>query len=121
VTTEVLRAVEGNAVDAAIEAATRVAERREQRRQARSLELEEARYEAHLAARRNEAVDPTIAWMRPGWKRGVTKRCKLWLNWSCALRKDEHDARSFSPIPGDARTAWARSSRSIGSQPATAN
>lgn len=55
---EILKAVEGNAVEAALEAATRVAEQQQQRRQAWSLELEQARYEAHLAARRYEAVDP---------------------------------------------------------------
>jgi hypothetical protein len=60
VAAEILKAVEGNAVEAALEAATRVAERQQQRRHAWSLELEQARYEAHLAARLRlyEAVDP---------------------------------------------------------------
>jgi hypothetical protein len=55
---EVLKAVEGNAVEAAVEAATRIAEQRRQQRQALALELEQAQYEARLAARRYEAVDP---------------------------------------------------------------
>jgi DNA invertase Pin-like site-specific DNA recombinase len=58
VAAEILKAAEGNAVEAALEAATRVAEQQQQRRHAWSLELEQARYEAHLAARRYEAVDP---------------------------------------------------------------
>lgn len=55
---EILKAVEGNAVEAAVEAAARIAEQRRQQRQALSLELEQAQYEARLSARRYEAVDP---------------------------------------------------------------
>jgi DNA invertase Pin-like site-specific DNA recombinase len=55
---EILKAVEGNALEAAVEAATRIAEQRRQQRQALALELEQAQYEARLAARRYEAVDP---------------------------------------------------------------
>jgi DNA invertase Pin-like site-specific DNA recombinase len=55
---EILKAVEGNAVEAAVEAATRMAEQRSQQQRALMLELEQAQYEARLAARRYEAVDP---------------------------------------------------------------
>jgi DNA invertase Pin-like site-specific DNA recombinase len=55
---EILKAVEGNAVEAAVEAATRIAEQRRQQQRALALELEQAQYEARLAARRYEAVDP---------------------------------------------------------------
>ncbi len=55
---ELLKAVEGNAIEAAVEAAARIAEQRSQQRQALALELEQAQYEARLAARRYEAVDP---------------------------------------------------------------
>jgi hypothetical protein len=58
VAAEILKAVEGNAIEAALEVATRVAEQQRQRHHALSLELEQARYEARLAARRYEAVDP---------------------------------------------------------------
>jgi len=58
VAAEILKAVEGNAIEAALEVAARVAEQQRQRHEALSLELEQARYEAHLAARRYEAVDP---------------------------------------------------------------
>ncbi len=55
---EILKAVEGNAIDAALEVAARVAEQQRQRHRVLSLELEQAQYEVRLAARRYEAVDP---------------------------------------------------------------
>jgi DNA invertase Pin-like site-specific DNA recombinase len=58
VTAEILKAVEGNAIEAALEVAARIAEQQRARHRALSLELEQARYEARLAARRYEAVDP---------------------------------------------------------------
>jgi DNA invertase Pin-like site-specific DNA recombinase len=58
VAAEILKAVEGNAIEAALEVASRIAEQHRQRSRALSLELEQAQYEARLAARRYEAVDP---------------------------------------------------------------
>ncbi len=58
VAAEILKAVEGNAIQAALEVAGRVAEQQCQRHSALSLELEQAQYEVRLAARRYEAVDP---------------------------------------------------------------
>src|SRR5215472_8753593 len=55
---EILRAIGGNAVEAALEAAERMREHRQDQRRSVELELEQARYEAKLAARRYEAVDP---------------------------------------------------------------
>jgi DNA invertase Pin-like site-specific DNA recombinase len=55
---EILKAVEGNAIEAALEVAARVAEQHRQHHRALSLELEQAQYEVRLAARRYEAVDP---------------------------------------------------------------
>jgi len=55
---EILKAVEGNAIEAALEVAARVAEQQRQRHRVLSLELEQAQYEVRLAARRYEAVDP---------------------------------------------------------------
>jgi excisionase family DNA binding protein len=55
---EILKAVEGNAIEAALEVATRVAEQQRQRHRVLSLELEQAQYEVRLATRRYEAVDP---------------------------------------------------------------
>ena len=58
VASEVLRAIGGNAVEAAVEAAERIRQQLGEQRRAVELELEQARYEARLAARRYEAVDP---------------------------------------------------------------
>ena len=55
---EVLCAISGNAVEAALEAAEQARRQREEQRRSLELELEQARYEARLAARRYEAVDP---------------------------------------------------------------
>ena len=49
---EVLPAIEGDAVEAAREAAGQMQQQREQQRTALNLELEQAQYEAKLAARR---------------------------------------------------------------------
>ncbi len=55
---EVLQAISGHAVEAALEAADRLHGQRERQREALALEVEQARYEARLAARRYDAVDP---------------------------------------------------------------
>jgi hypothetical protein len=55
---EVLQAISGNAVEAALEAAEQMEQRRLELRQALTLEREQACYEARLAERRYEAVDP---------------------------------------------------------------
>jgi hypothetical protein len=55
---EVLRAIGGNAVEAALEAAEKMRQQRQEQRSALELEVTQARYEAKLAARRYEAVDP---------------------------------------------------------------
>lgn len=54
----VINAVQGQALQAAIEAAAMMGEQVEQQRSAVALELEQARYEAQLARRRYESVDP---------------------------------------------------------------
>ncbi len=55
---ELLRAIGGNAVEAALEAAEKLRQQRQEQRSTLELELEQARYEAKLSARRYEAVDP---------------------------------------------------------------
>jgi hypothetical protein len=54
----ILSAIEPNAIEVAIAAAERCAQKPRERREALCLELEQARYQARLAARRYEAVDP---------------------------------------------------------------
>jgi hypothetical protein len=58
VASEILKTIAGNDIEAAIEAAERMSEQRQERRRILSLELEQARYQAELATRRYEAVDP---------------------------------------------------------------
>jgi DNA invertase Pin-like site-specific DNA recombinase len=55
---ELLRAIGGNAIEAALEAADNMRQQRHEQRSALELELEQARYEAKVSARRYEAVDP---------------------------------------------------------------
>jgi hypothetical protein len=58
VSREVLKAIQPLAIDAALEAADQVQRRQDEATRALQLELEQARYEARLAARRYEAIDP---------------------------------------------------------------
>jgi DNA invertase Pin-like site-specific DNA recombinase len=58
VSAELLRAIEGSALDAALEAAEQMREQRHDARRTIELEVEQARYDARLAGRRYEAVDP---------------------------------------------------------------
>jgi DNA invertase Pin-like site-specific DNA recombinase len=59
IATHIMEAVSPLAVEAAIHAAQQVIQADDDVKQATSRELEEARYDASLAARRYEAVDPT--------------------------------------------------------------
>lgn len=77
VASEVLRAISGNAVEAALEAAEQMRHRRQEQRRSLELELEQARYEARLASRRYEAVDPenrlVAAELELRWNAGLQK------------------------------------------------
>lgn len=55
---ELLQAISGPAIDAAVEAVAQLESRRQDVRRSLALEVEQARYEARLACRRYEAVDP---------------------------------------------------------------
>jgi hypothetical protein len=77
ISAELLKAVQGNAIEAAVEAATRIVEQHCQQRRALTMELEQAQYEARLSARRYEAVDPD--------NRLVA--AELEARWNIALRK----------------------------------
>ena len=74
---EVLAAIGGNAVEAALEAAERMRQQRQDQRKSLELELEQARYEGKLAARRYEAVDPdqrlVAAELEARWNVALTK------------------------------------------------
>jgi hypothetical protein len=74
---EILRAIEGSAVQAALEAAERVAKQDSEWQQAQNLELEQARYEVQLAERRYEAVGPAqrlvASELEARWNRALEK------------------------------------------------
>jgi DNA invertase Pin-like site-specific DNA recombinase len=74
---EVLHAIEGSAIEAALQAAEQIEQQQQALRKAFELEVEQARYEARLAARRYEAVDPE--------QRLVAK--ELEARWNVALQK----------------------------------
>jgi hypothetical protein len=58
VSAEVLNAISGSAIQSALKAAESSTQQTHQRSESLNLELEQARYEARLAVRRYEAVDP---------------------------------------------------------------
>lgn len=78
---EVLQAISGNAIEAAMEAANQIEQQRQELRQSLALEVEQARYEARLAARRYEAVDPdqrlVAAELEARWNTALQKICEL--------------------------------------------
>ena len=96
---EILKAVEGNAVEAAVEAATRIAEQRRQQRQALELELEQTQYETRLAARRYEAVDPdnrlVAAELEARWNTALRRVGEV----EARLRQTETTGRETARIP----------------------
>jgi hypothetical protein len=79
------RAVEGNAIEAALRAAEQIGQQQQELRAAIELEVEQARYEAGLAARRYEAVDLE--------QRLVAK--ELEARWNVALQKVEEVERKL--------------------------
>jgi DNA invertase Pin-like site-specific DNA recombinase len=93
---QILQAIAPQAIEAAIAAAQRAGERHRAQRQALQLELDQARYDAQLAARRYEHVDPE--------KRLVA--AELEARWNAALervREQEGRLASF-----DTRTVPAQ-------------
>ncbi len=58
VSAEILQVVEPMAIEVALQAAEQITQQQSERSRALELELEQARYEARLAARRYEAADP---------------------------------------------------------------
>jgi hypothetical protein len=68
-------------MEAALEAAEQMEQRRHELRQSLALEAEQARYEARLAARRYEAVDPdqrlVAVELEARWNAALQKTCEL--------------------------------------------
>ncbi|HZC36165.1 MAG TPA: recombinase family protein [Chthoniobacterales bacterium] len=98
VSNEVLQAVSGNALQAALEAAEQIQQKRQDLRKAINLELEQARYEARLAARRYESVDPeqrlVAAELEARWNTALQKTKEL----EGKLQKFDDESQS-APAP----------------------
>jgi hypothetical protein len=89
----ILSAIEPNAIEAAMTAAERGADKPLERREALCLEWEQARYQARLAARRYEAVDPD--------NRLVC--AELEARWNAALQQVEELERSLKDLDSTPR------------------
>jgi hypothetical protein len=96
VSKEVLEAVSGNAIQAALEAAEHMQQKRRDLRTAIELELEQARYEARLAARRYDSVDPdqrlVAAELEARWNAALQKVKGL----ETKLDEFDHESQSVS-------------------------
>jgi len=72
-----LRAIGGDAVEAALEAAEKLRQGQQEQRRSLELELEQARYQAKLSVRRYESVDPdnrlVIAELEARWNAALKK------------------------------------------------
>ena len=88
---EVLEAVGGNAVEAALKAAEQIRQQGEARRRAAEMELEQAQYEARLAERRYESVDPE--------QRLVA--AELEARWNAALQKVRDLEKKLQTLASD--------------------
>lgn len=98
VSCEVLEAVSGNALQAALEAAEQMQQKRRDLRKAIELELEQARYEARSAARRYESVDPeqrlVAAELEARWNTALQKTKEL----ESKLQHFDDESQS-APVP----------------------
>ena len=119
VSNEVLQAVSGNALQAALEAAEQMQQKREDLRKAIALELEQARNEARLAARRYESVDPgqrlVAAELEARWNTARQKTKEL----ESKLRKFDDESHSAPPPNREVRMSLAQDLPAIWNSPST--
>jgi len=119
VAAEILKAVEGNAIEAALEVAARIAEQQRARHQSLSLELEQARYEARLAARRYESVDPdnrlVAAELEARWNSALSKAGEV----EQRLRDNEEPVRSIQIPDKHLLCSLAQNLPAVWNSPAT--
>src|SRR4051812_12170207 len=119
VAAEILKAVEGNAIEAALEVAARIAEQQRARHQSLSLELEQARYEVRLAARRYESVDPdnrlVAAELEARWNSALSKAGEV----EQRLRDNEEPVRSIQIPDKHLLCSLAQNLPAVWNSPAT--
>lgn len=94
VAAELLRAIDAPAIDAAVALAETATEQGEQRRRVISLELEQARYEARLAERRYEAVDPDNRLVASGLESRWNAALHRVAEFEARLRDQENEMRA---------------------------
>jgi DNA invertase Pin-like site-specific DNA recombinase len=102
---QILQAIEPTVIDAAIEASRRLETRHQEQREALRLEVEQARYDARLAARRYERVDPDMrlvaAELEARWNSSLERVREL------EARLAAFDARADPQQPVDERALHA--------------
>lgn len=121
VITEVLRAVEGSAIEAALRAAERAANQKQIRMQAVSLELEQARYHARLAERRYESSDPenrlVTAELEARWNVALSHVAELDATFQAVESEVESaptpDEASLMRLATDLETVWQASTTDL--------
>ncbi len=114
VSAEILAVVQGRALQAAIEAGDLMEQQRHDRHRALALELEQAHYQAALAARRYEAVDPdnrlVAAELEARWN-GALERVaelegRLQAQDSAAPRSGPVDRDTLESLATDLQRVW---------------
>jgi hypothetical protein len=114
VSLQILQAIAPQAIEAAITAAERAGERHREQRQALKLELEQARYDAQLAARRYEHVDPekrlVAAELEARWnatlERVREQEARLASFDARAVPAQQVDARALQALAHDLPALW---------------
>lgn len=116
---ELLQAISGHAVEAALAAAEQMEQLRHERRQSLFLEVEQARYEARLAARRYEAVDPdqrlVAGELEARWNTALQKICDLEQN----LQKFDLEIQKISLPSKELLLSLAQDLPSVWNSPST--
>jgi DNA invertase Pin-like site-specific DNA recombinase len=119
VSNEVLQAVSGNALQAALEAAEQMQQKRQDLRKAIELELEQARYEARLAARRYESVDPdqrlVAAELEARWNTALQKTKEL----ESKLQEFDDQSQSAPPPNKEVLLSLAQDLPALWNSPST--
>lgn len=111
---QILQLIEGNAVEAAVQAIEQKRARRREERRALEMELEQARYEAQLAWRRYEAVDPdnrlVAAELEKRWNGALSKVGELEERLACRVEVDAAemlpDQQLLMNLAGDLPAVW---------------
>jgi DNA invertase Pin-like site-specific DNA recombinase len=112
---QILQAIAPKALDAAIAAAQRADERHREQRQALELEIEHARYDAQLAARRYERVDPdqrlVAAELEARWNTALERVRELEGRLATfdarAVPQQQIDERTLRALAQDVPALWA--------------